>query len=216
MMKNTFDLLFYICLAGAVVLFITALIMFFAMDIHGIFNIKTGRAARKTIKQMEAENQTTGRLRTAKKKKTGSITQAITHEMPQTTSPTQAPTVTQPSRTTGKPSQAPTATQAAAARRMSEPDSEEQTSLLDTASQTELLDKEMVADSGETELLSDTAAAEPQYTETVVLSGVAPQTGGYTAIDAGAEEEGLTQPLNRVSMNIIKKMVFRDTDEIIA
>ena len=200
MMKNTFDLLFYICLAGAVVLFITALIMFFAMDIHGIFNIKTGRAARKTIKQMEAENQTTGRLRTAKKKKSGGNTQAVTSEMPAATSPTQATT----------------ATQAAAAGRMSEPDDEEQTSLLDAASQTELLDKEMVADSGETELLSDTAAAEPQYAETVVLSGVAPQAGGYTAIDAGAEEEGLTQPLNRVSMNIIKKMVFRDTDEIIA
>lgn len=205
-MMKTFDLLFIICLAAAIVLFIAALIMFFLFDIHGIVNIKTGRAARKTIKQMEAVNQSTGRLRAGKKNKAGSTPAPRTADTPVVTKPEQTgfgPAPTQPSPQPVSVQNIPT-----------EPD-EEQTSLLDGAAQTELLDKETVADSGETELLGDNAP-EPQYSETVVLSGAAPQAGGYTADDAGAEDEGLTQPLNHVRMNIIKKMVFRDTDEIIA
>lgn len=58
-----------ICLVFAVLLLIAAIVEFFLLDIFKIILIKTGRAARMGIKELEAENAESGRLLERKKKK---------------------------------------------------------------------------------------------------------------------------------------------------
>ncbi len=65
-MENTISLLqicFSICLALTVVFFIISVVLFFVFDIRLIFNIRTGRAKRKTVQEMQEANSRTGRLR---------------------------------------------------------------------------------------------------------------------------------------------------------
>lgn len=47
----------------AVVFFVTSVILFFKFNIRGIFDMKTGRGARKTIQKMKELNAQTGKLR---------------------------------------------------------------------------------------------------------------------------------------------------------
>lgn len=53
---------FNICLAFSILFFVISLILFFAFDIKGIFDMKTGRAEKQKIREMEEENALTGRL----------------------------------------------------------------------------------------------------------------------------------------------------------
>lgn len=60
---SIFRICFYICLAFTILFFIISAVLFFLFDIKTIFNIRTGRAKQKTIKEMQAANNSTGRLR---------------------------------------------------------------------------------------------------------------------------------------------------------
>ena len=66
--------LFWVCLSGAIIFFIISVVLFFVFDIRTIFNIKTGRAQAKTVKEMKAANESTGRLRVAGKTQTTKLT----------------------------------------------------------------------------------------------------------------------------------------------
>lgn len=70
---NTMNTLFWICLSFSVLFFIISIVLFFVFDIRTIFNIKTGRAQAKTVKEMKAANESTGRLRVAGKTQTSKL-----------------------------------------------------------------------------------------------------------------------------------------------
>lgn len=52
-----------VCIAFAILFFIISVVLFFLFDIRTIFNIRTGRAKKKTVQEMQAANSKTGRLR---------------------------------------------------------------------------------------------------------------------------------------------------------
>ena len=60
---SIFRICFYVCLAFTILFFIISVVLFFLFDIKTIFNIRTGRAKQKTIKEKQAANNSTGRLR---------------------------------------------------------------------------------------------------------------------------------------------------------
>lgn len=62
-----------ICIAFAVLFLIISVVLFFLFDIKTIFNIRTGRAKKKTIKEMENANNNTGRLRVGGKTLTSKL-----------------------------------------------------------------------------------------------------------------------------------------------
>ena len=64
---------FIVCIILAILFFVAAIVMFFVFDIRNIFNIKTGRAQKRKIDEMEKENSLTGRFiaPNSKKKKSG-------------------------------------------------------------------------------------------------------------------------------------------------
>ena len=71
-----FNVCFWICLIFAILFLIVSIVQFFAFDIKGIFNLKTGRAQAKTIKEMELANESTGRLRVEGKTQTSKLTES--------------------------------------------------------------------------------------------------------------------------------------------
>ena len=70
---STLNTLFWVCLSFTILFFILSVVLFFVFDIKGIFFIKTGRAQAKTVKEMEAANENTGRLRVGKKTMTSQL-----------------------------------------------------------------------------------------------------------------------------------------------
>jgi len=60
---SIFDTCFKVCFAFTILFLIISVILFFLFDIKAIFSIRTGRAKNKTIKEMQAANNKTGRLR---------------------------------------------------------------------------------------------------------------------------------------------------------
>lgn len=57
--------LFMICLGISIVCLMVSVLFFFCFDIRGIFDARTGRSIRKTVKKMEEINDRTGQLRMA-------------------------------------------------------------------------------------------------------------------------------------------------------
>ena len=53
---------FYVCLAVAVLFFIISLLLFFLFDVRSILAAKSGKKKAKSIKELEAESNATGRL----------------------------------------------------------------------------------------------------------------------------------------------------------
>lgn len=51
----------------AILFFVIAIVLFFIFDIRAIFNFRTGRAQAKSVKEMEQANAETGHLRSVKK-----------------------------------------------------------------------------------------------------------------------------------------------------
>ena len=80
---------FWVCLSFTILFFIISIILFFVFDIKTIFNIKTGRAQTKTIKEMKAANESTGRLRVDGRTQTSKLTEKEKDE-------SRAPAVTPP------------------------------------------------------------------------------------------------------------------------
>ncbi len=63
-----------VCFGIAIAALIIALILFFLFDIRTIFMIRTGRAQRRKVQEMEERNQRTGKLRDDTEKDLGSGT----------------------------------------------------------------------------------------------------------------------------------------------
>lgn len=61
---------FMVCMAFTILFFIISIILFFLFNIRTIFNVKTGRAQAKTVKEMQLANTSTGRLRVGGKTQT--------------------------------------------------------------------------------------------------------------------------------------------------
>lgn len=60
---QTLNTCYWICLSFTILFFAISIVLFFIFDIKTIFNIRTGRARAKTVKEMKAANESTGRLR---------------------------------------------------------------------------------------------------------------------------------------------------------
>lgn len=64
---------FIICLSAAILFFVISIILFFVFDIRTIYMIRSGRAQAKTVKEMEKANSDTGRLRIGKVTQTSTL-----------------------------------------------------------------------------------------------------------------------------------------------
>lgn len=60
---NMFQTLFYVCLGLCIILLIFSVIFFFKFGIRNIFNARTGRSVRKTVRSMAEKNAHTGPLK---------------------------------------------------------------------------------------------------------------------------------------------------------
>ncbi len=63
MMIKIYHVAFLIFLVLAIVFFVISVILFFRFNIRGIFDMKTGRGAKRTIQKMKEMNDQTGKLR---------------------------------------------------------------------------------------------------------------------------------------------------------
>lgn len=61
------------CIAFAILFLVISIVLFFVFDIRAIFSIRTGRAKKKTIKEMQEANNKTGRLRVGGKTMTSQL-----------------------------------------------------------------------------------------------------------------------------------------------
>ena len=68
---GVFGTLSVVCFVLAAVFAILAVAMFFIFDIRNIFDMRTGRAQKRVITEMEAENALTGRLINPRAKSNG-------------------------------------------------------------------------------------------------------------------------------------------------
>lgn len=157
---------FWVSLVLAIAFFALTVVMFFVFDIKTIFNIKTGRAQAKTVKEMKAANDSTGRLRVGGKTQTSKLSEAQRKEP-------RAPAVKPPSDATKNLYYQPDGKEAG-------------TDILQTdAGETEVLN----SDAGETEVLSSNKTEAPETGETVVLSG---HTGEIPIIKQQPEPEAIS------------------------
>ena len=62
-MNEFLNIATYVCLALCGLFFVLSIVLFFVFNIPLIFNIRTGRAKKKTIEEMQKANSQTGRLR---------------------------------------------------------------------------------------------------------------------------------------------------------
>lgn len=70
---DVLDTCFKVCLSFTIFFIILSVALFFIFDIKTIFSIRTGSAKRKTIKEMQVANDTTGRLRVGNKTLTSKL-----------------------------------------------------------------------------------------------------------------------------------------------
>lgn len=64
---------FIICLSAAILFLVISIILFFVFDIRTIYMIRSGRAQARTVKEMEKANSDTGRLRIGKVTQTSTL-----------------------------------------------------------------------------------------------------------------------------------------------
>lgn len=60
---DLFNTLYIVCLVLFIVLLLVSVVLFIKFDIKNIFNVLTGRSVKKTIKEMNEQNEKTGQLR---------------------------------------------------------------------------------------------------------------------------------------------------------
>ena len=225
-MGSTLNTIFIVCLALTIVFFLITVVLFFLFDIKTIFSIRTGKAAAKTVKEMEAANANTGRLRVGKVTNTGALnkndkksgksgklkTKTQTFGLPPTPSAPPTPPQPQSPVTVEMPSQPVTPENLSGGYYPSQPDAN-QTEVL-TAPETEVLTapgtEVLRPASADTQLLDNTDS----YAQTGVLSE--PQAGAPSVIKT---QEMAPQPQvqapARVRFDIVKIIILSDTDEII-
>ena len=230
-MVSLFNTIFIICLVLAIVLLIVTVLLFFVFDIRTIFNIRTGRAASKSIKQLEAINASTGRLRSDKKTSTDSLkkerggrskklkskTETFGLQTPQAPASQPAPDAPMPAPPKPVPPQPAPKAEDALRAELSDAADDYRTELLGAAEpdapQTELLD---AADDYRTELLG---AAEPDAPQTELLD--AEDDEDYKTEVLGSGKPGVVTPPDiapqntQIRFDVVKKIILCDTDEII-
>ena len=202
-MAGILNTIFIVCLVIGILFFVISVALFFLFDIWYIFNIRTGRAAAKSVKDMESGFANTGHLRTSKGARSASGKKDHTPK-PATPAGQAAPAYQAP----------PSAAQAEYPSYERTPDTELSAS----------------ADASDTELLySDQQTPEPaeQYGRT---EGLGPDSASETSVlnaaetsvlNAGAYNtaaDGLSAELaddEDIFFDVIKKIIVRDTDEII-
>ena len=181
---------FIICLAGAILFFVISIVLFFVFDIKTIFMIRSGRAQAKTVKEMETANSSTGRLRVGKETQTGTLKKKTTGKLrnrPLSEVVTPPPAAQQPAAAPAMQNQYDDAQPMQATEELSARDAEPQTEVL------------AVSPADETMVLK------PGVSETTVLNAA----GG-----ASYERE---QPVKHTEIyfEIMKKIIIRDTEEVI-
>lgn len=163
-MINILNTCFILCLAISILFFIISVVLFFLFDIRTIFNIRSGRAQAKTVKEMQEANSTTGRLRVGKQTQTSKLS-------PQTKSSPAAP----------------------------KPAEQEQMAT------TEQLTNNTPAQADFSEQSNETQVLVQNYAETSVLSP------GMT----NSAESDKTESVPSIRFEVIKKVICRDTSEVI-
>lgn len=177
---------FIICLSGAILFFVISVALFFVFDIKTIYMIRSGRAQAKTVKEMQDANTSTGRLRVGKTTQTSGLKKG------KKTSKTEKTPVVQP------PQQFQT----------------EQSSQENYGGYS--FESERI-----TEQLSDNAVenpvAQPAFddaSETSILSSAA-ETSVLNQMDDDTYESYADSTQTTIYFDIIKKIIVRDTDEVI-
>ena len=200
---------FIICLSAAILFFIIAVVLFFIFDIKTIYLLRSGRAKAKSVKEMQEAIASSGHLQAVKKKKKKS-TPAVYAEPAPISAPVQS--------------------------------AQQQSEYYDDSSKTEPLRPDMNEGSEETTILEQN---QPGYDDgsaetTILQSGngfgnetVIPDHGKETTEQLSTFEQETavlsnsgneTQLLNQGSapqttsviyFEIVKKIVCRDTDEVI-
>lgn len=74
---SVFETCLHVCLAFTILFFVISVVLFFLFDIKTIFSIKTGRAKKKTVREMQAANNKTGRLRVDGKTMTAKLDKTV-------------------------------------------------------------------------------------------------------------------------------------------
>jgi len=186
---------FVVCLAMTILFFVISVVLFFLFDIRTIYMIRSGRAQAKTVKEMEAINSSTGRLRPSmktgekeKKKKERKAPVVQPASQPQTDYSGYSPA---PSQQKYEPEFDDSAT----TERLSTGDETATTDLpaFDDSSQTTVLQQE-----AETSVLNIEA-------ETSVLNQ---QMQAQPSSDNGAD-------VVATFFDVVKKIVISDTEEVI-
>ncbi len=176
MQTNIIEILntcFILCLSIGILFLIISVVLFFMFDIRTVYNIRSGRAQAKTVKEMQEANSTTGRLRVGKATQTAKLTTPKP--------PVAAPAPSGPATDELPAPPAPQAVQTG---------SYEETQLLSN-------------DAAQTSILSQDVA------ETSVLSAAANEVSAPVAQTSG------DAPVEEVYFEVIKKIICRDTDEVI-
>ena len=183
-----FNTAFVICFAGTILFFVISLVLFFVFDIRTIYMIRSGRAQAKTVKEMQEANADTGRLRVGNKTQT-----TRQKKKNQTTEPSQ---IQQPVQPNAQNRQYSIVTSLTA---MDNTDEE-------LADVTEQLDKSKKPDDTyHRNENQETEALQPSV-ETTVLS----QCDTYP-VDAPAKNGERRE----IYFDVVKKIILRDTDEVI-
>lgn len=193
---------FIICLSAAILFFVISVVLFFVFDIKTIYMIRSGRAQAKSVKEMQEANAGTGRLRdtkAAQKKK-----KSYAYATPDYDS---APVQQQ-----AEPAYADSDASKTEPLGISQSDDGSDETMLLSQNQPDYDDG-----SAETMLLSQN---QPDYDDGSAETSVLNYAAETSVLSQGSATDVLNastaaQPANGIYFEIVKKVVCRDTDEVI-
>ena len=188
---SIFNTAFVVCLSMAILFFIISVVLFFIFDIKTIYMIRSGKAKAKTVKEMQAANADTGRLRIGNKTQTEKTPGKKDNK--DKNKPAKKPTPKAVPAAAAKP--APAATPAQQVQTVEPPQEE---------NLTQKLTPEQLAGS------SASFGVQPAYQEPVAETSVLSQDQVQPAPVQPAAVQNTV-----VYFDIVKKIIIRDTDEII-
>ena len=190
-MRSILNIGFIICLSAAILFLIISVVLFFLFDIKTIYMIRSGRAQAKSVKEMQEANASTGRLRGVNKKKSKVYySNEPVSDQAQAPQPEQRTSYAEESERTEQLHNTSQGSEETMILRQDQYDSygEEETSLLGTT-------KEIIHEA-------------PVAAETEVLSRNNNETELLNRLPAPA-------PSREIYFEVVKKIICRDTDEII-
>lgn len=185
-----FHNLYLICLVGALICLVLAVVLFFVLHIRDVLGYLTGRQRRKSVKEMEAANALSGRLM-----RENSSMQHVAQEMKEDMGVRQTPTPGVRKVDSVVQNAPPNPAQAAAQQ--------------SPAQETELLRQPMQADSppaaGAAEANETTLLGQPEH------GTAAPPENGQTAMLGGGSQAA--QPIGLFAIE--REIIYIHTDEVI-